>query len=98
MRLPFVVPAGLAAVLVVCGTAPTDVPSDRLRILFIGNSLTAANNLAEMFRALAAAGQRPPPEVSAVLRGGYSLEDRWNEGAAQQAPHKRLRALDKDWG
>jgi hypothetical protein len=85
MRWPLVIPAGLAAVLAVCSTAPTEVPSDRLRILFIGNSLTAANNLPEMFGALAAAGQHPPPVVSAVLRGGYSLEDHWNEGAAQQA-------------
>jgi len=43
MRWPLVIPAGLAAVLAVCSTAPTEVPSDRLRILFIGNSLTAAN-------------------------------------------------------
>ena len=46
-RLPLAIPAGLAAVLVVCSTAPTALPSDRLRILFIGNSLTASDTLPE---------------------------------------------------
>jgi hypothetical protein len=85
MRFALVSTASLAAVVAVCSTAPTAVPSDGLRILFIGNSLTAANDLPEMFRGLAAAGHHPAPVVSAVLRGGFSLEDHWNEGAAQQA-------------
>jgi hypothetical protein len=79
------IPAGFAAVTAVCSTAPTELPPESLRILFIGNSLTAANNLPEMVRALAAAGHHPTPIVSSVVRPNYSLEDHWNEGAAQQA-------------
>lgn len=75
------IPAGLAAVTAVCSTAPTDVPPEPQRILFIGNSLTAANDLPGMFRALAAAGHHPTPIVSGVVRPNYSQEDHWNEGA-----------------
>lgn len=79
------IPAGLAAVTAVCSTSPTNLPPEPQRILFVGNSLTAANDLPEMFRALAAAGHHPTPIVSRVLRPNFSLEDHWNEGAAQQA-------------
>jgi len=50
-------------------------------VLFIGNSLTQANDLPEQVRALAAA-QGLGWEVEAELIGGASLEDHWQRGAA----------------
>jgi hypothetical protein len=50
------------------------------RVLFIGNSLTRANNLPGMVAAMTAAvGQ--PLECESVTFDGYSLEDHWNRGA-----------------
>ena len=56
-----------------------------LRVLFIGNSLTAANNLPAMVASLAAAGGQPPLVWKAVLQPGASLEDHWNAGEARSA-------------
>src|SRR5687768_11449553 len=54
------------------------------RVLFVGNSLTEGNHLPAMVAALArASGQ--PLEVEAVTRGGFSLEDHWNQGDARRA-------------
>jgi hypothetical protein len=54
------------------------------RVLFIGNSLTAANNLPAVVEALArASGDRL--ECRAVTFDGYSLEDHWNRGDARRA-------------
>jgi len=52
--------------------------------LFIGNSLTAANDLPAMVGRLAAAAHRPF-RYRAVVFGGYSLEDHWNQGDAKRA-------------
>lgn len=64
---------------------PAIASADPLRVLFIGNSLTAWNDLPAMFQALAVAGGNERPVVRTIARGGYSLEDHWNEGAAQKA-------------
>jgi len=56
-----------------------------LRVLFIGNSLTYWNDLPAMVEALAEASGAARPTCEAVVSGGYSLEDHWNEGAAQKA-------------
>jgi hypothetical protein len=56
-----------------------------LRVLFIGNSLTAANDLPEMVRALAVAGGQPAPAVRAIAVGGFSLGDHLDRGEAQRA-------------
>lgn len=53
------------------------------RVLFIGNSLTEGNNLPAMVQALAHASGRPLV-VEAVTRGGFSLEDHWNQGDARR--------------
>lgn len=54
------------------------------RILFIGNSLTYANDLPAMVCALArAAGRQAVCE--SVAKPDYGLEEHWNEGAAKQA-------------
>lgn len=55
-----------------------------MRVLFVGNSLTAANDLPLMVQALAkAAGQSL--EVDSVVLGGANLEDLWRDGAAPRA-------------
>jgi len=64
--------------LVVVSSAQTSVATPR-RVLFIGNSLTRANNLPGMVAAMsAAAGQ--PLDCERVTFEGYSLEDHWNRG------------------
>lgn len=56
-------------------------------VLFIGNSLTSANDLPGLVSALAAAdGGRLP--VTVVAYGGFALEDHWSMGDA-------LRAIDR---
>ena len=52
------------------GAAPT-------RVLFVGNSLTAANDLPSMVADLSARIGRPL-EVETRAPGGYALEDHWN--------------------
>lgn len=73
--------------LTACGSATATWPSGTLHVLFIGNSLTGANELPGMVQALAVAAGQPAPDVVSVIRGGYSLEDHWTEGVAQQAIH-----------
>jgi hypothetical protein len=55
-----------------------------LRVLFIGNSLTYTNDLPEIVEALAEAAGAARPSCKAIVAGGYSLEDHWNQGAAQR--------------
>ena len=56
-------------------------PSADLTVLFIGNSLTASNDLPALTRAVAAsAGLTLSYAVS--VRPGFSLEDHWHAGAA----------------
>ena len=52
-----------------------------LRVLFVGNSLTAANDLPAYVGALAAARGRAL-DAKTIAPGGYSLEDHWNAGIA----------------
>jgi hypothetical protein len=67
------------------GNSPKGQNSSRpLRVLFIGNSLTYSNDLPSMVEALAEArGERLV--FRAVVFGGFSLEDHWNQGEARQA-------------
>ena len=55
-----------------------------ISILFIGNSLTATNDLPGMVEAL---GRAAGVEVrcTAVAKPGFSLEDHWNDGEARRA-------------
>jgi lysophospholipase L1-like esterase len=52
------------------------------RVLFIGNSLTAANDLPAMTRVLAESLPNLRIHVEAVTLPGASLEDHWNDGRA----------------
>ena len=67
----------LAAALLVTQPNPT-------RILFIGNSLTYANNLPAMVCELARSAGRPAA-CESVARPDYGLEEHWNEKEARQA-------------
>ena len=55
-----------------------------IHLLFIGNSLTAANDLPSMVTAMGRAeGVRI--ECTAIAKPGFSLEDHWNDGEARRA-------------
>jgi len=56
-----------------------------VRVLFIGNSLTYANELPAMVEALAAAGGLKPFAHLAVAYGDFGLEDHWVKGDAHRA-------------
>lgn len=72
-----------AVALIVPGSAAyARVPS--LRVLFVGNSLTATNDLPAVVATLARSSGRKL-EYQTVAFGGYSLEDHWNQGDARAA-------------
>jgi hypothetical protein len=56
-----------------------------LRLLFIGNSLTAANNLPAIVESLGRASGAAAVETMTVTAGNFSLEDHWNQGNARTA-------------
>jgi hypothetical protein len=80
MRLALV-----ASAVLLCTTASgAAAPAKSLRVLFVGNSLTATNDLPAYVAGLAASGGHRV-EHEAVTVGGYSLEDHWNLGDARRA-------------
>src|SRR4051795_12995572 len=54
------------------------------RVLFIGNSLTETNGLPAIVETLSRQGGGTPISTASVVFGGFSLEDHWNQGAAQR--------------
>jgi hypothetical protein len=62
---------------------PGEVPAGG--ILFIGNSLTFANDLPGFVEAMADSAGIELSRVQSVSLGGFSLEDHWNEGTALEA-------------
>ena len=56
-----------------------------LRVLFVGNSLTATNDLPATVAGLARAVGHTSIEVQTIAPGGYALEDHWANGAALDA-------------
>jgi hypothetical protein len=62
---------------------PTSVPPGSDRALFVGNSLTDANELPLIVEALAGAGGHPLA-VESITYGGVSLEDHWARGTQNQ--------------
>lgn len=84
LRLVLLALAGVAAGS--CGsTAAEPAPDPTLRILFIGNSLTYANDLPGLVVTLARSDPSRDVVISSVAYGDYSLEDHWNRGDAQRA-------------
>jgi hypothetical protein len=69
-----------------CGSAAPDPgPDGDLRVLFIGNSLTEANDLPGMVSSIADGAGTLAITVEAVDLGGASLEDHWHRGEALAA-------------
>jgi hypothetical protein len=76
----------LALAFASCGSAASDPPPDGdLRVLFIGNSLTEANDLPRMVANIASGAGMAGVFAEAVNFGGASLEDQWNHGDALAA-------------
>jgi hypothetical protein len=78
----------LAAVALTAGADAA--PRESARVLFVGNSLTATNDLPAVAARLAAADGRRL-EYRTVAFGGYNLEDHWVNGEARRA------LADGDW-
>ena len=80
-----------AALLVLIGGAcgggtETQAPERQpLRVLFVGNSLTAANDLPAAVAAIADEAGRRPLEVQMVAPGGVSLQEHWTSTGAREA-------------
>jgi hypothetical protein len=55
----------------------------RLRVLFVGNSLTAVNDLPGRVQAIARRVGEIELEVGSYTPGGYALEDHWTDGTAR---------------
>jgi hypothetical protein len=68
-----------------CGSTAPGAPDDGLSVLFVGNSLTAANDLPGMVAALAAAAGVERFRYAEVTAGGAALQDHWNDGRAVEA-------------
>ncbi|MGD0310242.1 MAG: SGNH/GDSL hydrolase family protein [Acidobacteriota bacterium] len=59
-----------------------------LRVLFIGNSYTYFNNLPEIFRKLAQAGNQGDVGIGMIAPGGWRLKDHWEKGDALEVLHQ----------
>jgi lysophospholipase L1-like esterase len=79
MRLALVA----AAVAVALAGASARAAPQHLRVLFVGNSLTATNDLPATVAAYARAVGRVHLDVASYAPGGYALEDHWADGAAR---------------
>jgi hypothetical protein len=76
----------LLTTLASCGsTAPAPVEDPDLRILFIGNSLTYANDLPSLVRDLGRSDPSRTVTVASVAYPNYSLLDHWGRGDAVRA-------------
>jgi hypothetical protein len=90
-RRPFpLLPAALLAAVALAapscsGSLAQGEPDAGLRVLFVGNSFTYANDLPALVAALAEAGGQAPLGFASVTFGNFSLEDHWNQGDAREA-------------
>ncbi len=76
---------GVVLFVALCLSAP-GVPAhqDELHVLFIGNSLTASNDVPRLVEQLTERGERRI-RSTAITRSGFSLDDHWEEGDAVRA-------------
>ena len=84
-RYCFVAFALIACLLAHGGNPKAREPKGELRVLFIGNSLTYANDLPAIVGALAEASGQERFIHKSVAFPDLSLEDHWNRGDAQRA-------------
>ena len=82
MRIRVMGVAAFALALACGGMGPTQVEEGDGGVLFVGNSLTYANELPEMVRALALASGKTL-RIGVVANPDWSLEDHWNGGDAR---------------
>jgi hypothetical protein len=73
----------LAAIAALAAGPQSGAKPGSLRVLFVGNSLTAANNLPAIVESLGRARGRYTIATSAVTANDFSLEDHWNQGNAR---------------
>jgi len=85
-RKPKLIPVVGIFVLVIflgsCTTISGDIPPETYRILFVGNSLTGANNMPQMVQELVDSTHLLRFEVHVVMLSGASLDDQWDSGEA----------------
>ena len=72
------------AVVALAASSASSSAQPRVRVLFVGNSLTAANDLPGRVQAIARAVGETELEVASYAPGGYALEDHWADGAARK--------------
>jgi hypothetical protein len=77
--------AFVAALVVALGCSAHAQPAATIRVLFIGNSLTSANDLPAMLETLSRTAGGPRVDCESVAFPNYSLEDHWNRGDAAKA-------------
>lgn len=76
------------AVLVVAAAvavSAAQAPRGDLHVLFVGNSLTAANDLPALVEQLGRSGAGPRVKCETIAFPNYSLEDHWSRGDAVAA-------------
>lgn len=84
MKIRLVAATAVALGAILTGSAAEAQPPSSLRVLFLGNSLTATNDLpATVARIAQRAGRRL--EYRTIAPGGYALEDHWSQGEARAA-------------
>lgn len=84
--MPRLLPLALSVLLLLgCSSSPTEgeLPEAEIRILFVGNSLTAFNNLPGLVATIARAAGRDVEALGRVAPN-FSLEEHWHSGAVQQ--------------
>jgi hypothetical protein len=59
-------------------------PKEKLRVLFVGNSLTYYNNLPEIVAQLARSVKHQKFSYKMIAYPNFSLEDHWNKGEVQK--------------
>jgi hypothetical protein len=77
--------ACVAALVLALGLPADGATLQRVRVLFIGNSLTATNDLPATVAAFARTSNRIRVETRMVAPGGVNLEDHWNFTGARDA-------------
>jgi hypothetical protein len=74
-----------AALAVALASGVCAQPAPSIRVLFVGNSLTSANDLPGMLETLSRTAGGPRVDCESVAFPNYSLEDHWNRGDAAKA-------------